>query len=211
MHSCRACGFWIIRGASICAVLGADLLGLNFAGRPASSSAQAPVEIDDLEGAAISASTIHERVLRRDGKERQDKFRLDWSVRFISRETIHASIVATSYNARGTHSKKNEATVNLARPKETKSRGGGHMLWFFENGVLTFLRTFQGGGMKASFAVTRNSAGFTCSANASWPREVGVQSIMLKSFVDKQPMEILSEKLVSSSCQVTLGGQATVQ
>jgi hypothetical protein len=211
MDSCRACRAWIIRGATICAVLGADLLGLNFAWQPASSSAQAPVGINDLEGAAIKASTIHERVLRRDGKERQDKFRIDWSVRFLSKETIHASIFATSYNARGTHSKKNEATVNLARPKETKSRGGGHMLWVFENGVLTFLRTFQGGGMKASFAVTRTSAGFTCSANASWPREVGVRSIMLKSFVDEQPMEILSEKFISSTCQVTLGGQAAVQ
>jgi hypothetical protein len=211
MDSCRACRFWSIRGATICVVLGADLLGFNLAWQPASSSAQAPVAMNDLEGAAINASTIHERVLRRDGKERRDKFRIDWSVRFISKETIHATIVATSYNARGVNSKKNEATVNLARPRETKSRGGGHMLWVFENGVLTFLRTFQGGGMKASFALTRNAAGLTCSANASWPREVGVQSIMLKSFVDQQPMEILSEKFISSTCQVTPGGQATVQ
>jgi len=210
MDSRRARGFWSIRVATICTVLGADLFGLNFAWQPASLSAQQPVTINDLEGAAISASTTHERITRRDGRERPDKYRLDWSIRFISRDTIHTSLVATSNNARGTYSKKNVATVNLARPKATKSRGGGHMLWIFENGVLTFLRTYQGGGMKAIFAVTRKSGGFACSATASWPREVGVPSIVLESF-DKQPMEILSEKLVASSCQVTLGGQAAIQ
>lgn len=210
MDSRRAYGFWSMRAAAICIVLGAGLLGLNFALQPVSSSAQASVAINDLEGAAISASTTHERVTRRDGRERQDQYRLEWSIRFISRDTIHTSLVATSYNARGANSKKNEATVNLARPKATKSRGGGHMLWVFENGVLTFLRTYQGGGMKARFAVTRKPGGFTCSATASWPREVGVPSIMLNSF-DKQPMEILSEKLVASTCQVTLGGQAAAQ
>jgi hypothetical protein len=211
MDSLRIIYFWSIRAAILCAVLVGNLLGLNFAWQPPSASAQEPATINDLEGGAINASTTHERVFRRGGKEGRDKFRLDWSIRFISRDTVHASTVATSYSARGAYSKKNEATVNLARPKETKSRGGGHMLWIFENGVLTFLRTYQGGGMQASFTVARKAAGFTCSANASWPREAGVPSIMLRSFVDKESMEILSEILVASSCQVALDGQAAVQ
>jgi hypothetical protein len=200
--------FWSIRAATVCSVIAADLLGLIFAWQPTLSWAQVPVTLKDLQGSVMEASTTHDRVVRREGRERANKYQLAWKIRFISADSIHTSTVATSYTARGTFSNKNEVTVDLARPRETKSRGGGHVLWLFEDGVLTFLRTYQGGGMKATFAVTRKGEGLDCTAKAIWPREVGVPSIMLRSFVDNKPVEVLSERQIASSCRITMDSQA---
>jgi hypothetical protein len=49
--------------------------------------------------------------------------------------------------------------AKLGRPQETTALGCGYLLWIFDDGVLTYLRTYQGGGMKAMFTVARDAAG----------------------------------------------------
>jgi len=117
--------------------------------------------------------------------------------------------VGTTYDDRGATKAKGSGRVvnfNLARPSETKSRGGGHQLWIFENGVLTFLRTYEGGGMKATFAMNRNATGFNCTTNVVWPREVGISSIKTRSDVDQTVLELLSTKQIASSCRIKTHG-----
>jgi hypothetical protein len=201
--------FWSVRAATICAIIGA----WNTALESGPALSQTPVAIDDLQGAVMEASTTHERVIRRDGKERPNKVQYDWTIRFISTDAIHVRIVVTSYGARGTQKKTdNQGRVfNLVDPKETKLRGGGHLLWVFENGVLTRLRTFQGGGAMGSFAFTRSANGFDCTIEFSWAREAGVPSINFRSVIADAWVQILSAKQVASSCRVATRSAAAPQ
>jgi hypothetical protein len=85
------------------------------------------------------------------------------------------------------------------------------MAWLFEDGALTFLRTYEGGGMKATFTVARSATGFGCTANVSWPREEGIPTIKLRSFDNITPIEILSTKQIASSCRIATDSKAAAQ
>jgi hypothetical protein len=127
----------------------------------------------------MEASITHERIIRLNGKERPSKVQYDWTISFMSTDAIQVRSGVTSYGARGTQNKAENqgGAFNLTAAKETKVRGGGHFLWVFENGVLTRLRTFQGGGAMQSFAFTRSASGHNCTAKMSWARETGVPNV----------------------------------
>jgi len=198
---------WSIRPAMICAVVGACLLTCSQVLPPISALAQTTM-IEDLQGALMEVSVTHERTIRRDGKELPNKFRMDWKIRFNSVDSISVSSERISYGLRKTNrTKEKESVKNLTRPKETQSRGGGHALWIFEDDTLTFLRTYQGGGLKATFAVARSPTGFDCTAKVGWLREEGTP-IVMRSFVDQERLEILSARQVASSCRITNRGEA---
>jgi len=164
--------------------------------------------IEDLQGALMEVSVTHERTIRRDGKELPNKLRSDWKIRFNSVDSISVSSERISYGLRKTNrTKEKESVKNLARPRETTSRGGGHALWMFDDDALTFLRTYQGGGMKATFTVARSPTGFDCTAKVSWLREEGAP-IVMRSFVDDARLEILSARQVASTCRVITHGEA---
>lgn len=93
------------------------------------------------------------------------------------------------------------AFVKLERSGPTSTRGGGNAVWFLEGNVLTFLRTYEGGAMKATFAVTRTGTSLRCSASVSWPKEVGVPTIKLRG-EDQASVEILSARQTASSCRI---------
>jgi hypothetical protein len=76
-------------------------------------------------------------------------------------------------------------------------------MWLFEAGILTYVRTYEAGAIKATFAVSRTDLGFACTANVSWPRETGKPSIVLRSFVDNSKIEIISAKQSASSCTIS--------
>jgi lipoprotein-anchoring transpeptidase ErfK/SrfK len=164
--------------------------------------------MEDLQGALMEVSVTQERTIRRDGKELPNKFRMDWKIRFNAVDSISVSSERISYGLRNTNrTKEKESVKNLARPTETKLRGGGHTLWIFEDDALTFLRTYQGGGLKATFAVTRGATGFDCTAKVSWLREESAP-IVMRSFVDDARLEILSARQVASTCRVITHGEA---
>jgi lipoprotein-anchoring transpeptidase ErfK/SrfK len=162
-----------------------------------------------LQGALMEVSVTHQRTIRRDGKELPNKFQMDWKIRFNSADSISVSSERISYGLSKTNrTKEKESVKNLTRPTETKLRGGGHALWIFEDDALTFLRTYQGGGLKATFTVARSSTGFDCTATVSWLREEGVP-IVMRSFVDDAQLVIVSARQVASSCRITTRGEAT--
>src|SRR5262245_47282830 len=102
-----------------------------------SAWAEEPVTAADLAGSVMDASITTHRMVRRDGRDHPDRFQRDWKVVFVSENTIRVTSAATSYSARGAHKAPSEGAgqVTLERPGETKSRGGGHRVWFFDAGV----------------------------------------------------------------------------
>jgi len=65
------------------------------------------------------------------------------------------------------------------------------------------MRTYEAGALKATFAVTRSETGFACTAGASWFKETGMPTIVLRSFLDNARIEIVSAKQSSSSCSIS--------
>jgi hypothetical protein len=181
------------------------LLILGLAVLSSSAGAQQPVTPADLVGTVMEVSVTNDRVIRRDGRQYPNKYQTDWTIDFVSEDTIRPIFIGTDYSPQRTTKTPLEGgrLITLGRPNETLSRGGGHQVWIFDAGVLTFLRTYEGGGMKGTFAVTRNDAGFSCAASVSWPREVGVPTIIMRSYVDNARVEIVSAKQSAASCKIS--------
>lgn len=174
-------------------------------GVPAPSAwAQQPVTAAELIGTVMTLSVTNDRTMRRDGRQYPDKYQTDWTIEFISQDAIRSTFVGTVYFPKSTHKTPVEGggLIPLGVPKETQSRGGGTFVWLFEAGALTFLRTYEGGAMKAIFAVTRTDAGFACTAKVSWPKETGVPTIVMRAFEDNRKVEIISAKQSASSCTI---------
>jgi hypothetical protein len=168
------------------------------------ASAQQSVTLIELQGKIMQATALSDRVMRRDGRQFPEQYQTDWKIIFQSSDTINVTFIGTSSTARGkVQSPIERWSAKLEQPRETAARGGGHMIWIFDNGALNFLRTYEGGAMKASFTFARGAGLPACAASVLWLREVGVSAIIMKSFVDNARVEILSSKQASSSCQVT--------
>jgi hypothetical protein len=170
----------------------------------ASASAQQPVTSADLVGAVMKASIIYERVDRRSGRESSAKFQEDWTIEFVSKDTIQGTRVTTVHRPAGTTRFPPEGggRVTLGRPREVSNRGGGHVVWIFDSGVLTALRIFERGAVKHAFAVTRSGTGFDCRASISFPREDGSRTIVFRGVNDGVWTEIVSANQAASSCRM---------
>jgi hypothetical protein len=168
------------------------------------------VTSSDLVGAVMQVSVTSERVMRRDGRQFPSRYQTDWTIEFISEDTIRVTFLGTDTGPRGINKSPLEGgTVNLGSPNKTVTRGGGDQVWLFSDGALSYLRTYEGGGMKGTFSVTRTGETFVCNANVSWPREVGVPTIVMRSFVDNAKIEIISAKQSTSSCKINIPARAT--
>jgi hypothetical protein len=170
-----------------------------------SAAAEEPVTTADLIGTVMTLSVTNDRIVRGNGRQYTDKYQTDWTIKFVSQDTIRPAFVGSNYGPRATSKTRVEGggLIPLGVSLETPSRGGGTFLWRFEAGVLTFLRTYEAGAMKATFVVTRTDAGFACTANVSWAKETGMPTIVLRSYVDNSKFEIISAKQSASSCTIS--------
>jgi hypothetical protein len=170
-----------------------------------SAWAEQPLTAADLIGTVMTLSVTNDRTVRGNGRQYPDKYQTDWTIKFVSEDTIRPAFVGTSYGPRATAKTPVEGggPIRLGVSIETPSRGGGTFLWRFDAGVLTFLRTYEVGAMKATFAVTRTDAGFACTANVSWAKETGMPTIVLRSYVGNSKFEIISAKQSASSCTIS--------
>jgi hypothetical protein len=171
------------------------------------------VTLADLEGAAIEVRLLRQQTVLREGREHSNQFQNDLKIEIGPADRIQQTNTTTAYTARGTRKgKTTSGWWTLERPRETTSRGGGHGVWIFADGTLTFLRTFQGGALKRVFAFTGGGAGgLNCTATQTFAREQGVHGIVLESAVDNVPIVILSTKPISAMCRVTKQSEAGTQ
>lgn len=150
----------------------------------------------DLQGTVIESSSNFTLQTRYNGRERWQKVRGSWRIIVGPGQTITGTL--TRENAAGI--KTNSATFTLGRPQKFAD---GDTVWFFENGQLVNLRTFQAGGMKITYAFTRRSNGIACSVKAPFARERGAATIRRDAIGGPGNAEILSTKINSSTCRVS--------
>jgi hypothetical protein len=176
----------------------------------ASAWAQA-VTLSDIEGTLVEVRYLRQQTIIRDGREFSNQFQNDYRLSIGANGDLTITGVGTSYSKRGVRRGKGiSGQWKLEQAQKTKWRGGGHGVWLFADGTLTFLRTYKGGALKRTIAFAHGAKGLTCKATESLVREVGVAGIVLESGVDGRLMTIVSSKQISSSCRVTTQGQAAI-
>jgi hypothetical protein len=95
--------------------------------------------------------------------------------------------------------------------KPGKSGRGDDEVWVFSNESLQRLRVHQqggAGGQMVTLAFSRGPDGLQCKFSRPWAHETGVRDIRVTSVIDDRPIQILEDKLVSSSCQICLSADA---
>lgn len=79
--------------------------------------------------------------------------------------------------------------------------GSGQLLWLLEGDTLTSLRVFETGGMIRKIKFEKSASGLTCTASATFAREVGAGPTKDRAAVGGK-VEILSARPTTSSCRI---------
>jgi hypothetical protein len=161
------------------------------------------VMLADLEGAIIEARFLRHQTLIREGHEVSNQLQTDLKIEIGPADKIRQTLSPTVHTVRGIRKgKPTSGEWTLERARETVTRGGGHTVWFFSDGALTFLRTFQGGALKRVFTFTSGPGGLSCTGTENFVREQGVRGIHLNSGFDDVPVIILTARPISATCRV---------
>jgi hypothetical protein len=158
----------------------------------------------ELEGAEIQVKIVRHQMVRREGREFPVTVHNDWKLILRPGGMIEQTHDSTAHTPRGPRRAETlTGSFLVDHVRDVQSAGGGRAVWQFNEGTLTFLRTFKSGALKTTVALARGAEGLTCTANETFAREKGSGRIELKSRVDDAPITILSWKPVSSDCRVT--------
>src|SRR5262245_61756226 len=163
---------------------------------------QGQVTFADLDGHAVEADVVREQVVRR----RDSRFHTENTVRWklvIGGNAIVSTVSQTSLTPRG---KQVGPPIGnsyvLGTPPDVRAQGSGTGLWEFNDGTLMFMRTYQQGAYRISFAFARGPSGLTCTVADVLGREGAGGDIVMQSLIDDSIVTILSSKLVTTSCRV---------
>ena len=171
---------------------------------PAPAAAQA-VTLSDLEGQAVEAEVLREQVGRRQGQTSTARLHQSWKLSINADKSVEMTVSTTRHGSDGTRkAKPSSGLFKLDEVKELPSSIGGEGVWRFEDGSLSFIRTFPSGAYRAMFAFTRGPAGLTCTVGETFARENGRGEIrILSPFAGGGEVTLVSTKQLSSSCTVT--------
>jgi hypothetical protein len=159
------------------------------------------VTLTDLEGAKIHANLVTEMLAQREGRQSLATQEIDWQIYVESEGRINFSFRPTTRTPRGTRAAPIRATtVKLGEPWSTDN---GEAVWQFNDGELTFVRSYKDGAARTIISLKRDGQNLTCSASSVLARERGKSGLVLNSPIDGAPVTILSWKPVSSSCSVS--------
>jgi hypothetical protein len=163
------------------------------------------VSFAELDGAVIESRIVRQQRIAREGREFSVQFQSDWKIEVGPGDRIISTFNPTAYTPKGTRrGKTRSALFTLERPHDVAAGGiTGHAVWLFDDGKLTFLRTFKGGGLKLTISFASGLEGLGCKAVESLVREEGVQGIMTESAIDGMPVTVLSAKQISADCRLT--------
>jgi hypothetical protein len=173
-----------------------------------------PVSFADLDGYTIESEVVRAQVIRREGWQGLVKVHQKWTVIIGPGEIIHMTTVNTVEGPRGKQTgNPGSGFLTLGQPQQLGHMGGGYGVWEFQNGILTYVRTFKQGAFRKNFELTlgeralmvdgvHSAGGFSCTDSESFARERGVGPIVFNSPVDGKPSTLISSKPVSSSCKV---------
>jgi hypothetical protein len=166
------------------------------------------VTLNDLRGAVISVSAVHEEKVIRGGQPMSVQLSTNGQIRVGDGKQISSQFQSTSNNLTTGRSRAGQ-TATFSGTVDAPSQGpqGYDVLWTFVNGSLVRLRVYTGGqgAGKMTISFRRTANGLTCSFTMPMAREVGVGRIAKGSEIDHVPIEILEFRQTSSSCQVSKG------
>jgi hypothetical protein len=150
----------------------------------------------ELQGAVIESASRYTIRILRDGIERSTMSRGSWKINVGPGQSISGTLTRETRGGIKTDS----GTFTLGRPQKFAD---GDTVWFFENGSLVNLRTFQAGGIKVTYTFTRRAGGLACSVHAPWVRESGEATISRDAVGGIGNVQVLGAKQESSSCSVS--------
>jgi hypothetical protein len=162
----------------------------------------ADVTLADLDGAIIETTSIHDQVGLLNGMRSPNRLAEQRQITIGPGATLQNAITDTISSERGTKVVQFSGTFTINKPREIGSHGGGHGVYLFANGTLTFLRTLQSGGFKSEITFHRSGAGLTCSIRSPFARENGTGEVEM-SAASGGSWKLVSSKQISSTCRVT--------
>ena len=118
------------------------------------------VTLADLDGAFVELNLKSQVEGRRNGKAFTSQSEAVWKLVLGPGTTGFSSATTITHGDKGVRvSDPRRGSFTLGRPGSITSFGGGYYLWTFENGTLTFLRTYKAGGQKTHISFTRSAEG----------------------------------------------------
>jgi hypothetical protein len=78
-------------------VLSRSLLVIALGVSAPSAWAEQPLTAADLIGTVMTLSVTNDRTVRGNGRQHPDKYQTDWTIKFVSEDTIRPAFVGTSY------------------------------------------------------------------------------------------------------------------
>jgi hypothetical protein len=176
---------------------------LLVAGADAVAGDQA-VTFPDLDGGVIVLRVLRQQRIVRQGREFSHQFQSDWKIEIGPEDRILLTFTPTAYTPQGTRTgKSNYGYFKLDQSRQVTTSGGGEGIWQFDQGKLTFFRTFRGGGLKLVVSLSGGTNGLACTVAETFMREEGVRGIVLESAIDGVPATVLSAKQISGDCRFT--------
>jgi hypothetical protein len=170
-----------------------------------------PVKFAELAGSVIEARVVRDQVTRRAGRTFSVRTQDDFKLVIGPDDRIEQSVTATSDTPRGQRRGPTRTGMfTLGEQRPVGALGGGNGAFTFEDGILTFIRTFREGAVKRTFAFSRSPDGLSCTANQAFAREAreeGVGDLAMDSAIDDVPIVIVSYKQISSTCRVVKQSQ----
>jgi hypothetical protein len=104
------------------------------------------VTFADLEGFTIEANIVRDQVVRREGSQFLTENDVKWRLVIGPGDAIENTVSQTSHTARGEHkSRPRTGSYVLGVARDEWSQGGGTAVWEFNDGTLTYTRTFTQG------------------------------------------------------------------
>lgn len=167
----------------------------------ANASVAQSLTFAELAGRKIDGKIVVSQTTRVEHKE--------YSHRAIYNIVVHAGVdnqvrySQTNTRLQAGHAAKSRTWTASAKLGEPHPFRDGHAIWVFENNTLVRLRTMDQGGVKVIFRFSRNTDGLSCGFEINNASEVGVGKLTTGSSISGKMVEILSEKQLSTECQVS--------
>jgi hypothetical protein len=187
-------------------LVGISAQALGETARTQAAATPGSVTFGELEGFIIEADIVRDQLTQRDGRQVPQQAHTSWRIVIGPEVSIQSTVNVTFYNPHG--QRKAEPLTGsfiLDQSRHVGSRGGGQGVWHFEEGTLTFTRTFEQGAFRIKFAFSRKDEGLSCQASESFARENGTGPIAMQSAINGQPITMIRAKQISSNCRLFKG------
>jgi hypothetical protein len=161
----------------------------------------ADITLQDLDRSQIEITVVTDRQVQLKGPPFSQRVMGNWQINVIG-TSVAADFYAVVSGPHGTRTNPHHRGLFVIGESQTVSAfGGGQGAWTFQDGTLTWVRTFGQGASRLIINFDRGPEGLNCNAIASLARENGTGAIQFK-IEQQSDIKVLSTKTVSANCSV---------